>query len=97
MVDSRVIKIRVVNDYINILQRNYFWLFFISLSVGFFGVAPFKKLKYMLIQNCTFLYVDSKTISFDIDVVYSKIPNKQKRENIVRHVFGSRNIQNVFV
>ena len=47
---------------------------------------------YMLIQNCTFLYVDSKTISIDIDVVYSKIPNKQKRENLIRHVFGSRNM-----
>ena len=61
------------------------------------GSLHLKKLKYMLIQSCTFLYVDSKTISIDIDVVYSKIPNKQKRENLVRHVFGSRNIQNVFM
>ena len=58
MVDIRVIKIKVVNDYINImalLQRNYFWLFFVSLSVGFFGVAPFEK---------TQIYVDPKLYFF---------------------------------
>ena len=58
----------------NVIIFDCFLFHSLWASLGSFHL---KKLKYMLIQNCTFLYVDtSKTISIDIDVVYSKIPNK---------------------